>query len=158
MKTIRYLFCFILIFSNIEVLRGDYSIDTFLDYLQQSGYYELIQSIKIYFGDDVAIDVCLELTQTNDCETVVKVYMTGGNKITFPRPPIDPKIFKEIFQYFENNYNISNEMRELIELIISFYDNLIENMNIEEIINFIERIIKNKKIEKTLQQNKEIKT
>ena len=57
MNTIRYLFYMMLLLSNIEVLRGSYSIDSLLDYLQEKGFYDLIQSVKIYFGDDVAIDI-----------------------------------------------------------------------------------------------------
>ena len=116
MKTLRYMFYMILILSNTntEVLRGDYSIDALLDYLQETGYYDIIQSIKIYFGDDVAIDVCKEFVQTNHCETVVRVYMT--NKA--PTPDIDgsgpkyalihikpepyEKIFKAIKEKYEN--------------------------------------------------------
>ena len=73
MKTIRYLFYMMLLLSNIEVQGGDYSIDVFLDYLQQKGFYDIIQAVKIYFGDDIAIDVCKELAPTIDCETVVRV-------------------------------------------------------------------------------------
>ena len=43
MKTIRYLFYMILILSNIEVQGGDYSIANFLDYLQETGYYDILQ-------------------------------------------------------------------------------------------------------------------
>ena len=38
MKTIRYLFYMILILSNIDVLKGDYSLESFLDYLIEKGY------------------------------------------------------------------------------------------------------------------------
>ena len=74
---IRYLFCMILLLSNIEVLRGDYSIDTLLDYLQEKGYYNIIHSVKVLFGDDIAFDVCKELAHSHNCEEVVRVYMTG---------------------------------------------------------------------------------
>ena len=147
MKTIRYLFYMMLLLSNIEVLRGSYSIDSLLDYLEEKGYYDIIQTVKIYFGDVVAINVCIELAQTYNCEEVVRVYMTdsgsgdGGRHKKTP-PPIHINTFgEEILEYFENKYNINEEMRELIELILIFYDSLLENMNEEEIIDFIERII-----------------
>ena len=153
MKTIRYLLYMMLLLPNIEVLNGSYSIDSFLDYLQEKGYYDLIQSVKIYFKDDVAIDICKELTGSNDCEEVVKVYMTsdtgsgsGNGKHGKMKPSIDPEIeqqMNEILKYFEDKYNINKEMKELIEIIISYYHNLIQNMNKEDIIYFIERIIKN---------------
>ena len=72
MKTIRYLFYMILLLSNVEVKGGDYSIDTFLDFLQEKGYYDIIQSVKVYFGDDIAIDVCKEFVKSNHCEEVVR--------------------------------------------------------------------------------------
>ena len=153
MKTMRYLFYMILILSNIEVLKGDYSIDPFLDYLQNTGYYDIIQSIKLYFGEDIAIDVCEELTKSNDCETVVRVYMIDGGSMG-KRVPIFKnitnteiteitEIYQRIFEVLENKYDITEEMRELIEVILSFYENLIKKMSEEEIISFIEKIIEN---------------
>ena len=158
MKVIRYLLYMMLLMSNIEVLRGDYSIDSFLDYLQESEYYNLIQAIKNNFGDDVAMDVCKELFKSNDCETVVRVYMTndsgsGSSTKSKIQRHIDTSIYEEIIEYFENKYtNIIEEMKNLIKLIISYYNSLLENMNKEEIIKFIERIIKNSKILEQLEK------
>ena len=144
MKTIRYLFYMILLLSNVEVKGGDYSIDTFLDFLQEKGYYDIIQSVKVYFGDDIAIDVCKELVQNNHCEDVVRIYMTSDpGSGSQGRPPVHGK---EILEYFEKNYKINKEIKELIGFILSFYDILIQNMNREEIIVFIENIIKHTKM------------
>ena len=150
MKTIVCLFYMMLLLSNIGVLRGDYSINPFLDYLQEKGYYDIIQSVKIYFGDDIAIDICKELAPTIDCETVVRVYMTGenesgseGNKRIKRPPPNDTQTYQQILEDLKNKYNMSEEMYHLIEIILSFYDNLLNNMNREEIIEFIEKIISN---------------
>ena len=149
----RYLFYMIFILSNIEVLKGDYSIAPFLDYLQETGYYDIIKSIKLYFGEDIAIDVCEELTKSNDCETVVRFYMNpGGSKgkrvpifknITNTEITEITEIYQRIFEILENKYDITEEMRELIEVILSFYENLIKKMSEEEIISFIEKIIEN---------------
>ena len=141
MKTIRYFFYMILLLSNIEVLRGDYSIEPCLNYLQETEYYNLIQTIKNIFGDDVAIDICKEFVQTKDCEIVVRVYMKEEQRPTIPEPSIDAE---PILQIFEEEYK-TEEMRDLIVLILRFYDSLIKNMNQEEIIDFVEKIIKNKK-------------
>ena len=151
MKTIIYLFYMMLLLSNIGVLQGDYSIGSLLDYLQEKELYDLIQTLKIYFGNDVAIDVCKELIQSNDCEIVVRVYMegengSGANKGKGRRNHNTPEICEEIFEYFEDKYNISEKIRGLIEVILTYYDSLIENMNREEIIDFIERIIRNQNI------------
>ena len=154
MKTIRYLFFMMLLLSNTEVLGGEYSKDTLIDYLQEKGYYNIIHSVKVLFGDDIAFDVCMELVQSDDCEEVVRIYMTGEIKISIPEPHIDTQIFKEILDSIENNYNISKEMRELIEVIV--YYSLIGNMNKEEFIDIIERIIRSKRILNHLEQNKEM--
>ena len=59
MKTFEYLFLIIFILSNAGVKSGSYSIDTLLDYLQEKEYYEIIYQIKLIFGDDIAISVCM---------------------------------------------------------------------------------------------------
>ena len=138
MKTIGYLFFMMLLLSNIEVQGGDYSIDTFLDYLQEKGYYELIQEIKNAFGDDVAIAVCKELVQSNDCEIVVRVYMETHNSFDWNEPSLDEKILN----FIENKCKckITDEkMKYLILFIFSYFYELkdINEMNEKEIIDKI---------------------
>ena len=147
MKIIKYLFYLILILSNKEVLLGgDYSIDIFLDYLQEKGYYDLIQAIKGTFGDDIAKDICKQLTKSNDCEIVVRVYMieTSVNQESgpkkFPRR-IDTELYEQIFGYFENKYSLTEEMKILIKIILDYYYDLKENMAQDEIIDLIDRSI-----------------
>ena len=158
MKTIRYLLYMILLLPNIEVLSGSYSIDSLLDYLEETGYYDLIQALKIYYGDDIAIDICKEFIGNNDCEIVVRVYMPSmpnshsenGENDAKHAPSVNNLFCEEILEYFENAYNLNKEMRELIKVILSFYYSLIKNMSKEEIINFIKRIINNKNIMRCL--------
>ena len=69
----------VLILLPLIVFNADlsvYSIKGFLDYLQQTGYYEVIIEIKFALGNDIAIDFCKEFVQSQDCEQVVKIYMT----------------------------------------------------------------------------------
>ena len=54
MKVLRT-FLFALLFISFSNIKGGYSIDYALNYLQENGYYDIIQQIKIYLGDDVAI-------------------------------------------------------------------------------------------------------
>ena len=160
MNTIRYLFYMMLLLSNIEVLRGSYSIDSLLDYLQEKGYYDIILAIKTYFGDDVAIDFCQELVQSNNCEEVVRVYTatqspapdTDGSEPQYAPPYINPEVEEEIFERIKSNYDIttSKNLENLILLILSYYSILIEGMSDEQIYDFIVEIIKNKKIIKNL--------
>ena len=147
----RYLFCMILILSNIEVQGGSYSIQPFLDYLQEKGYYEIIQAIKNSFGDDIAIAVCKELTKSNDCEEVVRVYMVfvdeddnqGGSGMHLMPPRYIANI-SEIIEYFEKKCIIkTEEKRELIEYILRYYSILIQEMKDDkELIKIIQRITK----------------
>ena len=80
MNSFRYLLCMILILSNIEPLKGEYSIDSFINYLQEIGYFNLIQEIKLFYGEDIAVDVCEKLVDNNNCEAVVRVHMIDNGK------------------------------------------------------------------------------
>ena len=66
------------IIFNVDLTK--YSIKTFINLLQKSGYYEVIRSVKIQLGEDIAIAVCKEFVQSNDCETVVTDYMEEGTR------------------------------------------------------------------------------
>ena len=142
-----------MLLSNIEVLRGSFSITPLLDYLQESGYYDLIQEIKNVFGDDVAIDICKELTNSNDCEIVVRTYMittappnpyNDGEEPHYIPAYISPEVEEKILEYIKTYYPSKYEkMKDLILLILSYYYNLIKNMNDQEIIDFIKRIMNN---------------
>ena len=141
-----------LLLSNIEVQGGDYSIDSFLDYLQQTGYYDLIQEIKNSFGDDIAIAVCEELVQSNDCEIVVRIYMiTHSPSINGVVPCPDEKILKSVESHCQCKFIDDEKMKYLICLILRYYySKLLKEMNEQEIFDCICRIIKNTKINKYL--------
>ena len=55
MKLLFTLLLTIAIFVNVK---GDFSINPLLDYLQESGYYQILAQIKYHIGEDLAIDVC----------------------------------------------------------------------------------------------------
>ena len=71
-----------LLLSLLIVLdaKTDYSIESFINYLQEKGYYNLLVEIKRYYGKDVAIDVCREIIQSKDCETLIKIYIQNGSR------------------------------------------------------------------------------
>ena len=58
-------------FNNSE----RYSINTFLNNLKETGFYDALLTIKREINDDVAISFCIELEHTKLCVEVVKVYM-----------------------------------------------------------------------------------
>ena len=82
---------FVFFFSLLLTIKtGDYSIDPFLDSLQEKGYWDIILNIKYTFCDEVAIDICTKLTDSpHDCELVVKVYMPSSPPRRCPAKPIE---------------------------------------------------------------------
>ena len=76
MKPLIFLF---LILTTISNIKGDYSINTFLNYLQEKGLYDLLVEVKSFFGTDVSISFCKQLSKTVDCDTVVRVYISTNN-------------------------------------------------------------------------------
>ena len=76
MKHLIFLF---LILTTISNIKGDYSINTLLNYLREKGLYDLLVEVKSYFGVDVSISFCKELVKSYDCETIVRVYISTNN-------------------------------------------------------------------------------
>ena len=158
MKTIKVLL-FIIFFIYEQ---STYSINELINYLQESGYYDVIQQLKIYFGDDVAISFCLETVESDDCETVVKVYMHTKIPLysTLPlsldeiinnlkKTPSDRFIDKVkilIKEYSELKY-----IEYFIKMILSFYDFLIEKKKEEEILDLIKKMIQKFFIKKKIE-------
>ena len=154
MKVFGYFLFLLFILSN-KSIETTYSINSILDYLQRTRYYDLLQAVKIQFGDDIAIDVCEALIQSSDCETIVRVYMTdGGNRLlgefeeirpiqpTVPEPkPMEEKP-EQIIQRLLDKRIISNEnVLPVVDfIIINFYDVLEDNMDQTEIEGFFKRI------------------
>ena len=145
MKVIGLLF-FLLFFYFVGGQKT-YSIDVLLDYLRETGYYELIQEIKRVLGDDIAIDVCEELVKNGDCEIVVRVYM--NTKGTLPIIIYPTKIdFKEIYasekfmQTIQNLYLVSDQKTNyLIYIIVRNYNILIKRMTEKEILMLIKKMV-----------------
>ena len=86
MKLLLFLFLSLL----LTIQNGTYSIKVFLDYLQEKGYWDIIYNIKNIFGEEVAIDICTKLTESpNDCEEVVRIYMTTPSVNKCPADPLE---------------------------------------------------------------------
>ena len=77
MNAIRALILMLLIISIIS--GSDFSMNSFIEYIQDNGGYNLLQEVKYYLGDDIAISVCKEIFQSNyNCETLVILYLTNS--------------------------------------------------------------------------------
>ena len=69
------------------------------NYLQENGFFELLTEIKHNLGNDVSIDFCKELFKSNDCETVIRVYIPNGIR---PDNPGDQKSLERIVNEYYN--------------------------------------------------------
>ena len=134
MKSYGYLLLLLFILPNIDVVWGSFSIDEILNYLQETGYYDLLQAIKIEFGNDVAIDVCEALIQSSDCKTIITIYMTDKYRLleeiekfgnAFIENPIIYRLKLE-----KEKIIINGKVWPVVDLILfQFYDVLKRNMD-----------------------------
>ena len=71
------LFSFLILFTFIKLDNiGNYSIEVFLNYLQITGFYDLLSDIKYKKGSEVAIYICKIFFNYNPyCDDVVRVYI-----------------------------------------------------------------------------------
>ena len=113
-------------FNTINLMRidGDYSIDPFLREIQSNGIYDLLTEISNSFGNEIAIEVCLQFYQTNDCEKVVNTYI-GTSSLTNSAPQNFDFTDEEKIENFQNLQRILfrygfNKRSNFILFIIAF--------------------------------------
>ena len=59
----------------------------FLGEIVNNGLYDMLKDVKIAFGNLIAVEACLQIYQTNDCDTVVRTYIpTPSNTISVGSP------------------------------------------------------------------------
>ena len=75
------LLLFLIISINSESSLDAYSIDQFIKYLKDNALFEIIESIKMIYGQDVAIISCEELNENynGNCKKLVTEYMPPPN-------------------------------------------------------------------------------
>ena len=96
----KSLMILLLIFATISNIKsGDFSIDTFLNYLEEKGLFSLLAEIKYSFGDDISIAFCKELIKSPHCETVIRVYMPARARQINPGEENIEKIAQVIDNY-----------------------------------------------------------
>ena len=109
MKLVNLFLIIILIstpFSKSSSL-DDYSIDEFINYLKKIGVYDLIISIKAYYGSDVATIFCecITGTQKGNCRKLVRDYIkvafSHNNDYLPPKP-------QKVFDKFISKYPLEN--------------------------------------------------
>ena len=109
---------FIILLTLIILLevKAEYSIDPFINYMQEKGLYDIITQLKHYYGNDVAIDVCKEFVPNNDCEVLVRVYIPNAT-----RAPNEGIKTLESIIFNPDNYDIYSQDW-------AYYHNIIEKI------------------------------
>ena len=74
--------CLLFIVKNQDTTAIAYSINPYIDYLQENGYWSIIREVKLNFGKTVSIEFCLELVPSPHCEETVLTYIdpSSGSK------------------------------------------------------------------------------
>ena len=91
-----------------------YSKNHFIEYLKEKGYYDILEDVKLNFGEDVAINMCSYLIISHHCNDVVRNNMKTPNI----NAPIDKTLskFLEERKYFSTLGKIPN-YRSLIKAV-----------------------------------------
>ena len=121
----------------ISVTSGfkDYSIDTFINNIEEAGYYEILYDIKCQFGTDVTIAFCKEFVKSNDCERYVNVYLPSC--FQNPKYLFNKELLKNYLNQKEvkkvlltNNNNNVDHVDQSITKVAARIDTLKENQKI----------------------------
>ena len=109
MKTLAVLLSLLIVLN----VKSSYSIDDFLNYLQETGYYDIIVQIKYYYNEDIAISFCKEIIKSEHCDILVRIYIPcrtrGENEGTKPLQSII---------FYPDNYNLyKGKEQEIINWI-----------------------------------------
>ena len=118
-----------------------YSINPFIEYLQENGYYELINDVKCKITTDVAIEVCEMLVESGHCEEVTRIYMICNTprRNPNPHPSLPPA---DILISILDSYNMPHDK----------FERLIIKLRLKPIINKSEIKPQNKE-EKIIERN-----
>ena len=122
MKVSLILLTALLLQSGFLLDLSEYSIDTLLEFLQSNEYYNMLELIKIYYGNDVAIAMCKEFVKSNHCNSIINIYIPTQSKaraIQKKEIEIDNNFQRPTFEYIifnPKNHNIYNKDFKPIEI------------------------------------------
>ena len=87
----KFLIFFLIISIKTESELDSYSIEVFKEYVKNNGLFEIILSIKMIYGQDVAIVSCEELNENckGNCKRLVLEYMPETT-VPIESDPIEP--------------------------------------------------------------------
>ena len=116
-----FLIPFLILSIKTDIDLDSYSIEDFIDYEKKNGLFEIIKSIKMTYGQDVAIISCEELNGNckGNCKKLVIEYMPKYFRNKFPKC----NEILNIFRIQENLYPNSDKERKM-QLIKSITEQL----------------------------------
>ena len=103
-------FWFLLTIAVIAKVKGSFSMYKFVDDLVACGYYDFFIEVNNELGNDVAIEFCETITQSCNCEILVRVFLPPprppyqpcppppGMEVIDPSPPYVPSLFEIILK------------------------------------------------------------
>ena len=71
--------CLLFIVKIQDTTAENYSIQTFINYIQDMGYWEIFTQVSLLFGIDVSIDFCKTIVQSPHCDETIRVYISIPN-------------------------------------------------------------------------------
>ena len=100
--------------SNLD----NYSVNSFIDSLKSEGLFDIIQSIKEVYGQDVAIISCEELNinHCGFCQKVVTDYMPKFDDDLLKAQEEKPKIVIRFKKFLKNKFSLE-EAEKIYESI-----------------------------------------
>ena len=108
MKALLVLLFTLLFVGNMQEY-NPFSIAPFIEYIEAEGLYDLLVSVKINCGADIASKFCYFLTYSYVCEEYVLVYLPT---IAFIYPPPPRITFEQLVQLnydFLINYGLTDD-------------------------------------------------
>ena len=102
-----FLIYLLLIVKNQDTTVESYSVNSFIDYIQNNGYWDIFQEVKNKFGIDVSIEFCQAIVPSPHCDEVVRVYIPKTNHGNITEDEEEPEIsyldINDLDYFLENN-------------------------------------------------------
>ena len=104
-------YSFLLAALLISLANSDYSLNSFINYIQENLLYEILLNIKCIFGDDICIAFCETFTKSKECESYVKTYLMCPDDRGRPASQRRPKRGNDL-----ENYLLSEPVQKVLLL------------------------------------------
>ena len=109
----------LLILTIIINIKWNFSIYSFIEYLQEKGLYAVLQQIKLHLGNDIAIKMCNTFVETIHCEELVRIFLTN--------PSPSSRAF-----HFDDDTDPEKQKEDLLRIINKYYGIISDNLGVSE--------------------------